>query len=108
MRFDDMIATVLAQGSDRPDRRAAQWRQLVDLLAQRRSGREPDAERGYAALRALRGQVDTGTRRQSAESLAGLAVDPDLVAFYAEDSPPVAAPLIAGARLHAREWVALL
>src|SRR6185503_4665995 len=108
MRFDDMIATVLAQGSDRPDRRAAQWRQLVDLLAQRRPGREPDAERGYAALRALRSQVDTGTRRQSAESLAGLAVDPDLVAFYAEDSPPVAAPLIAGARLHAGEWVALL
>ncbi|HEY5711874.1 MAG TPA: HAMP domain-containing sensor histidine kinase [Allosphingosinicella sp.] len=109
MRFDDMIATVLAQGSDRPDGRAAQWRQLVDLLAQRRARRDSmDSDRAFAALRALRGTVDAPIRRLAAQSLAGLAVDPDLVAFYAEDSPPVAAPLIAGARLHAEEWVSLL
>ena len=109
MRFDDMIATVLAQGADRPDRRAAQWRQLIDLVAQRRSGQEGvDRDRAFASLRALRGQVDADTRRQSALSLAGLSVDPDLVAFYAEDSPAVVAPLIAAVRLQAAEWIALL
>ena len=27
MRFDDMLATVLALAADRPDRRAMRWRQ---------------------------------------------------------------------------------
>ena len=47
MRFDDMLATVLAQAADRPDRQAARWRQLVDLLAQGRS--EAAAGSGEAA-----------------------------------------------------------
>ena len=28
MRYDDMLATVLALAADRPDRQAARWRQL--------------------------------------------------------------------------------
>ncbi|HYN46052.1 MAG TPA: histidine kinase dimerization/phospho-acceptor domain-containing protein, partial [Allosphingosinicella sp.] len=109
MRFDDMIATVLAQPSDRPDRLTAIWRQLVDLLAQRRPGNDQgDVERAYALLRATRGSVDPAVRQQAARALAGRDVDPELLAFFTEDSASVAAPLIAAARLDPEAWIALL
>ena len=109
MRFDDTIATVLAQPTDRPGRRAAQWRQLVDLLAQRRRGeRGPEAKRAFAFLREQRSAVPAEVRREAARALAGLAVDPELIAFFAEDAPAVAAPLIAGARLEPDDWLAIL
>jgi hypothetical protein len=107
MRFDDMIATVLARPSDRSDRLTAQWRQLVDLLAQRPADAD-QADRAYALLRETRGAVDAAVRRQAALALAGRRVDPGLIAFFAEDHASVAAPLIATARLDGAEWIALL
>jgi signal transduction histidine kinase len=111
MRFDDMIATVLALAADRPDRQAARWRQLVDLLAQRRpetAAAGANEAAAYAWLRTARGAIDPEVRRQSARSLAGRAIDPGLLAFFAEDAPAVAAPLIGGARLETEAWLALL
>lgn len=109
MRFDDTIATVLAQPADTAVRRTAIWQQLVDLLAQRRADPASEgARRGYALLRAQRGAIDPAVRRRSARSLAGLAIDPELVAFFAEDHAAVAAPLIAGARLSDEAWLALV
>ncbi len=110
MRFDDMIATVLAQAADRPDRQAARWQQIVDLLAQRRpeTGAADGEAEAYAWLRETRRAINPETRRQSARSLAGRAIDPGLIAFFAEDAPSVAAPLIAGARLGTDAWLALL
>ena len=109
MRFDDMIATALAQPSDRPDRRAAQWRQLVDLLAQRRAGGADDESReAYAILRATRDSVAPAVRRQAALALAGRRVDPDLIAFFTEDNAGIVAPLLAAARLEPEAWIALL
>jgi len=109
MRFDDRIATALAWQADRTDGRTAQWRQLVDLLAQRPADPE-DSDRGRAfdLLRAGRGAVDPAVRRQSARALAGRSVAPDLLAFFAEDSPTIAAPLIAQVRLERAAWLALL
>ena len=108
MRFDDMIATVLAQPAGLPDRQGARWRQLVDLLAQRRE-RDPDERaRAFDFLREHRGFVEADFRRETARTLAGLPVEPDLLAFFAEDAPSVAAPLIAGARLDADRWLAVL
>ncbi|HTU12634.1 MAG TPA: histidine kinase dimerization/phospho-acceptor domain-containing protein [Allosphingosinicella sp.] len=111
MRFDDMIATVFAQAADRPDRQAARWRQLVDLLAQRRpeaAGTIEGEATAYAWLREARRAVDPQVRRQSAQSLAGRAVDPALVAFFAEDTPSVAAPLLGNVRFGTDIWLALL
>ena len=108
MRFDDMIATVLTQPSDRPDRRSAQWRQLVDLLAQRSPADSEGAAQAYAFLRAHRSEVEPAVRQQSARALAGLAIDPELIIFFAEDNPAIAAPLITGARLESRDWLAIL
>jgi signal transduction histidine kinase len=109
MRFDDRIATALALPADRPDRRSAQWRQLVDLLGQRDEGWEgPLRDRAFAQLRALREAIAPVVRRDTARALAGRAVAPDLLAFFAEDSAAIAAPLIAQARLDREAWLALL
>jgi His Kinase A (phospho-acceptor) domain len=108
MRFDDRIATVLAAAADRPDRRAAQWRQLVDLLAQHGGADEAERASAFARLRDSRRRVDPDIRRASARALSGFVVDPELVAFFAEDSASVAAPLIGGARLESDAWLALV
>jgi hypothetical protein len=107
LRFDDMIATVLRQSEGRPAALAAKWRQLVDLLAQGRA--EPDAEaEALAWLRETRSRVPAASRGEVARSLAGRRVSAAAVAFFAEDDPPLAAPLLAGARLHAEDWLELL
>jgi len=109
MRFDDRLATVFALPADRPDRQAAQWRQLVDLLAQRRRGWEgPVRDHAFFLLRDMRDSIDPAIRRQAARALAGQVVSPDLLAFFAEDSASIAAPLFALARLDRQSWFELL
>lgn len=111
MRFDDMIATALAQAGGDPARRATCWRQLVDLLAQRRgreAAQEAAAAQAYGWLRAHRGEIDPALRRKAARSLAGLSVDPEMVVFFCEDQPGIAAPLVAAARLDVEQWRAIL
>jgi His Kinase A (phospho-acceptor) domain len=107
LRFDDMIATVLRQGEARPAALAAKWRQLVDLLAQGRVASEAESE-ALAWLREKREQVPDDLRREAGRALAGRRVSPAALAFFAEDAAPVAAPLLAGARLEAAEWLELL
>ena len=109
MRFDDRIATVMALPDAQPSTRAAKWRQLVDLLAQRREqGDSEELDAALAWLAEHRGEIDTATRQTIARSLAGRAVSPLLFAFFAEDVPSVASPLIAGARMARSEWLAIL
>src|SRR5436305_1956294 len=109
MRFDDRMTTALALPADRADRQAAQWRQLVDLLAQgREDPDDPLRARAFAALREMRDGVPPAIRRQSARALAGQAIAPDLLAFFAEDNAAIAAPLFALARLDRHGWLALL
>ncbi|MFL6858852.1 MAG: histidine kinase dimerization/phospho-acceptor domain-containing protein [Allosphingosinicella sp.] len=105
MRFDDMIATVLAQREDGPSALAAKWRQLVDLLAQRR-GEAPGEALAWLASR--RGEVPAAERAAAAAALAGRRVAPDVLTFFADDDPRVAGPLLSTARLTGAEWVALL
>jgi His Kinase A (phospho-acceptor) domain len=109
MRFDDMIATVLERPVTRPDQRAAQWRQLVDLLAQERPGAsEAVIERAYDRLDAWRSQVELGLRQRAAAAYAGLPIAPRLLAFFAADHPQVASAALRGARLDEAEWLSLL
>ena len=104
-----MIATVLERPSGRPDQRASQWRQLVDLLAQRRQAEHSDeVEAAYAFLRYHRAEIALADREKTAAALAGLRVAPQLIAFFAEDLPTVAGPLLRGARLSASEWIGVL
>src|SRR5690349_3192032 len=109
MRFDDMIATVLGQGQGNPSALAAKWRQLVDLLAQRREVRtSKQAADAIDWLGAHRHQIPADTRCAVARSLSGRRVSPAAIAFFADDKPTVAGPLIAGALLTRDEWIALL
>lgn len=109
VRFDDMIATVLAQPASAPGARAAKWRQLVDLVAQRREERPGEQlEEAFNWLREHRSDIDLETRREIAHAFSGRRVAPEFLAFFAEDHPSVAAPLIATARLPDEEWIALL
>ena len=102
-----MIATVLRQSEARPSALAAKWRQLVDLVAQRRGAGEAQDE-ALAWLRANRGAVAADARREVARSLAGRRVSPAALSFFAEDLPAVASPLLGGALLAAEEWLDLL
>ena len=108
MRFDDRIATVMALPATTPGACSAKWRQLVDLLAQRRNPEaSAEVEQAYAFLVAHRGAVDIPTRQEIARSLTGRDISPALLGFFAEDHPSVAAPLVAGALLGEEEWVTL-
>lgn len=110
MRFDDMIATVLGQPDRTAGERAAKWRQLVDLLAQRRSGGGggADSDRAFAFLAGHRDEVGLAVRQQTASMLSWRRLDPDLLAFFAGDHVSVAQPLIATCRLDPDEWLAIL
>lgn len=109
MRFDDTLATVLAQPAANAAARAAKWRQLVDLLAQRREhlgSREVDE--ALAFLRHHRSEIDGRVRTEIARALAGRRVSPLLIQFFGEDHPAIATPIIATARLSAEEWLDVL
>src|SRR3546814_2185248 len=78
VRFDDRFATVMALPADNPSARAAKWRQLVDLLAQRGDGDEStQLDEAYAWLEARRIEIDPATRREAARALAGRAIRSD-------------------------------
>ena len=72
MRFDDRLATVLAQPVGSPRDRAIRWRQLVDLVA--RSGGMGDPALVAAAIDAIRAdaaRVDENVRAATARAIAG-------------------------------------
>jgi signal transduction histidine kinase len=109
VRFDDMLATVLAQPLTNAAARAIAWRQVVDLLAQRRAtGDDPIRDGAYDLLRSVREEVPLETRVQTARSLSGHRLPAELIAYFADEAPLIAAPVIAGARLADEEWLALL
>ncbi len=109
MRFDDRLATLLAGQPTDVRARTAVWVQLVDVLAQDK-GRLSAAERGAAItqLRQWRDSVPERRRLASAASIAGRSAQIDLIRFFAEDSAPVAAPIVSRTQLAADAWQDLL
>lgn len=104
-----MLATVLAQPT--PDARAVvlQWRQIVDLVAQRRdAANSPQLEAAYALMEAARARLPVGERMAAARSLSGQRLPPRLVAVFANDHAAVAAPVMRGVRLTAADWLELM
>jgi hypothetical protein len=108
LRFDDMIATVLGQAEPNASAVAAKWRQLVDLLAQRGRRDGTAADEAFAWLRERRADIPAEVRQSAAAALGGRRVAPEIVAFFASDSPPVARAVLGSAQLEADEWRALL
>lgn len=104
MRFDDRLATVLAQPAATLHDRAVRWRQLVDLVA--RSGGEGDRallKRALAAIRDDSGSVREPLRAAAARAIAGAPVPLALLELFAADTLAVAAPLLAAAELDERD-----
>lgn len=100
MRFDDRIATALAQPAAGQHDRAVRWRQLVDLVA--RSGGQADpavVERAIAVIRADAKKVDEPMRAAAARAIAGMSLPLPLLAAFAADKLTVAAPVLAAAQL---------
>lgn len=100
MRFDDRLATVLAQPVGSPRDRAIRWRQLVDLVA--RSGGKGDAAIFADAIAAIRDDVPAigeELRAATARAISGLSVPMPLLQVFAADRLAVAAPLLAAMQL---------
>ena len=93
MRFDDRLATVLAQSADSESERQALWRQLTDLLAQE-PGDAPSRQAAFARLREWRNDMPEQVRRSAAAALAWQELPDDLILFFAEDMPSIAAPVL--------------
>ena len=109
MRFDDMVATVLAQPRNTLAARIAIWRQLVDLLGQRGGESETgQSDATYDLLESWRHEMPVAVRAESAQALAGRSLPQRLVVFFAQDRPDIAAPVIMRARLDAADWIAAL
>lgn len=109
MRFDDMLATVLARPAERQADRIAQWRQLLDLLAQRRPGSNPElAREALARLQMLRRDVPIAIRQETAQSFSGRPIPAPLVVFLSSDVPAVAGVILRHVRLPATEWLTVL
>lgn len=107
MRFDDRLKTALA--TPQQGNAVTQWRQLIDLLAQRPAGQDnTDIAVGLARLRQLYPHVDETVRTQSVRALSGRLRSAPLVRFLCADKPGVAAETVRAARLSDQEWAAMV
>jgi signal transduction histidine kinase len=109
LRFDDRLATALAQPIGTLAARANIWRHVVDLLAQ--PGALVDVElreAAYRLLRAARPDVSVAIRVDVARSLAAWRLPADLIAFLVGESPAIAGLVMPGVRLTDSAWLALL
>jgi hypothetical protein len=115
LRFDDMLATLLAQPALTAEARAIMWRQVVDVLAQGRGHHvddplvdAPRAMDAYNFLRSIRPEIPIAVRQSAGRALVGRRVPPELVLLFAEDLPHIAAPALGGVLLYEDQWLTLL
>ncbi|MGP1283267.1 MAG: histidine kinase dimerization/phospho-acceptor domain-containing protein [Parasphingopyxis sp.] len=109
MRFDDMLATVMAQPRDTVAARISLWRQLVDVLAQREDvALDPEHVHAFALLDEWQRDVPFEVRLEAARSLAGRRIPAWLLGHFAEDAPEIARPVLLSALLDPEDWIDLL
>lgn len=105
LRFDDSLKTVLAADTATAFGAQSAFRQLVDLLGRRRI---PCDDAHIARLRSLRSQVPASVRASCARALALAVPEAPLVAFFGEDEPGIAAPVLRGVTLTPEAWCEML
>ena len=109
MHFDDRLATVLRLRAS--GRRAAttQFRQLIDLLGERSEGGDPALETAaYLRLIALGEEIPKTERVALVAEHGWRFRNPDLVKWFGEEHPHIAAAALARAQLRPEEWVELI
>lgn len=109
MHFDDRLATVLRHraGGERAAR--TQYRQLLDLLGQRRHGKDESLlAAAWLRLGALGETIPAADRAAIVREPGWRFRSPELAAHLAEDEPTVAAAALAAAQLTEDDWTALI
>jgi hypothetical protein len=93
LRFDDRLATVLRQADSRLSVRINKWRQVLDLLVQRRDELGPDALHGYLYLREHHHEMPAEALHAAKRALSRQTVPQDLQAFLSPAAPAPALEL---------------
>jgi hypothetical protein len=113
LRFNDLIATVLAARADGAVTRGILWRQCVDLLAQfDRGGGTPDEDaqldRIVHSLAVLRPDITVAQRVASIVELGSRLQSLRLIHFLLNDEAPVVVAAMKRAHLEDRQWPRLI
>lgn len=113
MFFDDRLATVLRQQSSSESAKRTQFRQLLDILGNRKFGSEGRSDQSLVAAAWLR--MDALGRSIPAKDRAAMIREPswrfrsaDLAAHLADFEPEVASAALNRAELSSEEWSILI
>lgn len=109
MHFDDRLATVLRHRATSERAANTQFRQLIDLLGERPQAGNPSLKAAaYLRLIALGEMIPVPVRAAIVGEAGWRFRNPDLVRWFGEAAPPVAAAALARAQLTGPEWHALI
>ncbi|XUU59616.1 sensor histidine kinase [Erythrobacter sp. HA6-11] len=109
MFFDDRLATVLRHRAAGENAARTQFRQLLDLLGNRKYGRdEALIAAAWLRLAALAEQIKPAERVRIISEPGWRFRSPELAAHLAEDEPEVAAAALARADLEEVDWEDLI
>ncbi len=100
MRFDDRLNTVLKGSLPEGSAAATQWRQVIDLLAQKPGDlANQDVQAGLTRLRDLHSRVTEADRLAAVQSLNGRLRSAPLLVYLSADADPVCDAAIVAADL---------
>ncbi|QDM41918.1 HAMP domain-containing histidine kinase [Altererythrobacter sp. TH136] len=109
MHFDDRLATVLRHRATGERAAMTQFRQLLDLLGNRRAGRDESMLAAAWLRLAALGETIAADQRAMMIREPGLRFrNPELALHLAEDEPEVAAAALSVAQLSVHDWDALI
>jgi len=109
MRFDDMLATVIASDPASPFLRRNRWRQIADIVAQKGALIERRiAARALAELARERDSIPLADRIATAHALASHARFAPIVALFAHDAPDVARAMLRSVSLPDADWAIVI
>ena len=109
MQFDDRLATVLRHRAAGERAAKTQFRQLLDLLGNRRAGRDESMLAAAWLRLAALGEAIAPYERAEMIREPGLRFrNPELALHLAEDEPEVAAAALGVAQLSVEDWEALI
>ncbi len=109
MRFDDRLTTVLKGPMPEGLAAALQWRQVVDIMAQK-PGKlvNEDVQTGLTRLRDLHERVGESDRLSGVESLHGRLRSAPLLVYLCADNEQICETAIKAADIKDHEWADLM
>ncbi len=109
MFFDDRLATVLRQRTDSDLSQRTQYRQLLDILGNRKYGRDQSlVAAAWLRMSALAQEIPSPDRATMIREAGWRFRNPDLAAHLAEHEPEVASAALHRANLSQKDWSALI